>query len=412
MRKMESNINEIKPFKCAKCISRFKTNGNLKSHILYKHTPNNEINWIPCTIKNCTFRFKINNNLKKHILYKHTPDNEINWTSCTIENCISKFKTNSNLKRHIKFKHTSNDKFNWIPCTIENCTSKFKTNDNLKQHIFKKHTPDNKINWIPCTIENCISKFKTNSELKKHILHKHTPDNKIKWKLCIVENCTSKFKTNSELKKHLSLIHDLGDKNCNFCKRNVYKLISHQNIHGKHKICRKCYNKVTGKNSRAEKQMGDYLDKNIGTEFLLGSDKSLKSMGGCQLYRPDKLYSDPNIVIHIECDEFQHKRSNTTYLCDEKRISDIYNEFPGKKYIVIRWNPDHYKSLRNKKRCLRPERLKLLVDLFCKVQQHPPDNIITIYYMFYNADNPLIAKNIPYYLIQNENDLNKLFKKY
>ncbi len=32
-----------------------------------------------------------------------------------------------------------------------------------------------------------------------------------------------------------------------------------------------------------------------------------------------------------------------------------------------------------------------------------------LYYMFYNVDNPLITKNYPYYLIQNERDLNKLF---
>ena len=427
-------MDNIKLKYCTECEYRSKWKNNLKRHILYKHTLDDEITWYPCDQLGCNRKFKTNGELKQHKLYKHNID--ITWHQCNQSECYYKAKNKNDLKRHNTLNHDTN--ISWHYCFIDECDFKSRIKGNLKQHKMYKHNID--VTWYPCNQSGCDKKFKSNKELKQHVLHKHTSEEQINWKkcpecnknfktnsglkthklykhnigiawyYCNVEGCISKFKTNSDLKRHLSYIHDIGTKNCSFCKRNVYSLTNYQNKQGKNEICRRCYNKVTGKNSRAETQMSNYLDKNIGTEFLLGSDRSLKSMGGCQLYRPDKLYSDPNIIIHIECDEFQHKRNNTTYLCDEKRISDIYDEFSGKKYIVIRWNPDHYKPLNNKKKVNRSKRLELLITLFRNIQSNPPNNIITIYYMFYNVDNILIAKNIPYYLIQNENDLNKLFE--
>lgn len=401
---MDSFIEEnVKKYLCKMlgCGKSYKHKSSLTTHIRNKHDLNAII--YKCPIEGCASRFKTNSELKSHVLFKHTLDNEIKWFQCP--KCNKKFKTNSELKQHIIYKHTSDNKIKWKLCTIENCISQFKTNGELKSHKSNIHN----INTIchPCNVEDCTSRFKTNSSLKQHKQNIHNID--VSYYFCPQPRCNKKFKHKGNLKRHLSYIHDLGDKNCNFCKRNVYSLTNYQDNHGKHKICRKCYNKATGKNSRAETQMSNYLDEHIGTEFLLGTDKSLKSMGGCSLKRPDKLYASPDMIIHIECDEHQHKRSNTTYLCDEKRISDLYDEFPGKKYIVIRWNPDHYKPLGNKKRPIRLKRLELLAKLFLKVKSKSPENEITIYYMFYNADNPLIAKNIPYHLIQNKRDLDKLF---
>ena len=133
--------------------------------------------------------------------------------------------------------------------------------------------------------------------------------------------------------------------------------------------------------------------------YLIGTDKSFKSMGGCQKYRPDKLYMGKDIVLHIETDEHQHKYSNGSYDCEEKRISDCYNEFIGKKYIVIRWNPDKYNPPKNNKMKNRKERLKILKELIKKVLKNPPKEMIYIYYLFYDKDNPKIAKNIQYQMI-------------
>ena len=135
--------------------------------------------------------------------------------------------------------------------------------------------------------------------------------------------------------------------------------------------------------------MSDYVDKHFGKEFLSSSDKSLKSQGGCQKYRPDKLYISQDLVIILECDEHQHKHSSGNYSCDEKRISDIYNEqcIVGEKLSVVRWNPDKYKGKKN-----RTTRLEELVVLMKKIIIDPQEIMIKIYYMYYDDDNPHITK--------------------
>ena len=179
---------------------------------------------------------------------------------------------------------------------------------------------------------------------------------------------------------------------------------------GLHKICRNCYKKVTGKNSRIEHIWSNYIDKELGTKFLSSNDRSLKSNGGCSSYRPDKLYIGVERVELDECDEHQHKRKNGNYSCDEKRISDIYDEqgIRGKNLVVIRWNPDTYKIPSGYTKKNRQERLKLFVKLKKKLRTIKQTDKIHIYYMFYDMDNSRISKRIPYTLIYNETDINKI----
>jgi len=120
--------------------------------------------------------------------------------------------------------------------------------------------------------------------------------------------------------------HDIGKYQCTFCLKNRNSSISYKDNQGIHKICKTFYKKVTGRSSRIEHIWSDYIDENLGTEYLAGSDTSLKQLGGCQRYRPDKLYIGIDLVELDECDEHQHLRSGRDYSCDEKRISDIYEE--------------------------------------------------------------------------------------
>jgi len=123
--------------------------------------------------------------------------------------------------------------------------------------------------------------------------------------------------------------------------------------------------------------------------------------------------SDPLDVLQKECDENQHKYSNGSYDCDEKRISDIYDEFPGNKYIVTRWNPDNYKVPKGYQKLDRKNRLEL--DLY--VTNKLLNNIgkikhqIFIIYMFYDEDNGRLSKNIPYLLINSKKDIDDYFLK-
>ncbi len=225
---------------------------------------------------------------------------------------------------------------------------------------------------------------------------------------CHHKGCFFVAECSAKLKYHLSLKHDEGDKICDYCKRNMYTVIEHTDKNtGEVKICRECYNKATGKEFKKEKQMSDYLDKHFGKEFLIVSDSKVKGET-CQTYRPDKLYADPQTIIHVECDEDEHRNRNGSYKCDEKRISDIYDEFPGKQYIVIRWNPDGFKAPEGKKKLLRKDRLELLLKCMKHVQSKKFDTKIIIIYMFYSKDNPNVAQNIKKYFVYEEKDLKSI----
>jgi hypothetical protein len=143
--------------------------------------------------------------------------------------------------------------------------------------------------------------------------------------------------------------------------------------------------------------MSAYLDEHIGVDFLVGSDKSMVSMGGCTKYRPDKLYVS-DMVIMVECDEHQHAKTGGDYSCDERRISELFDEFGGSTIAVIRWNPDGYES--DAPTVPRKERLARLVALFNEIRENKTTTPIHIWYMWYDDDNPNIAENIPYTMIR------------
>ena len=199
-------------------------------------------------------------------------------------------------------------------CNIGDCQSKFKRNEQLKRHKANIHDID--VKWFKCSMEGCESKFKQKSNLKTHKADAHDID--VKWFKCSIEGCMYRCKQKSSIKQHLSWFHDIGDHHCISCDRNRNSSIEYN----KTMICRECYHKVTGKDSRVEKTMSDYLDALEWLKpFLISSDKALKSIGGCTSYRPDKLYASDNKVIQIECDEQQHKHNSGNYSCDDRHKS-------------------------------------------------------------------------------------------
>ena len=182
------------------------------------------------------------------------------------------------------------------------------------------------------------------------------------------------------------MIHNVGENHCPFCAKNVGMLSKFVDKVGTHLICRPCYRKATGKNTRIELVMSKYLDENYGTEFLISSDQRIWG-NLCQKYRPDKLYASPGIVKHVECDEQQHN-SHFDYTCEEERILNMYGEFPGQDYLVIRWNPHWYLGINYS----IEERLQLLLSVL--TAQIVIENKILIIYMFYDENNPVITQKI------------------
>ena len=230
-----------------------------------------------------------------------------NLQKCNIGNCKYESKY-FNLKKHKANKHNIN--VTWYQCNTNGCNKKFKQNSSLKRH--EKFIHNMNIVWYHCNANNCEYKCKQNSNLKQHQSNKHNIN--INWFYCNINGCTSKFKQKSSLKKHEKYVHDIGNNKCAFCYELKYSNNEYKDCQGTHLICKVCFKKVTGKISRIEQIWSDYTDKHLGTEYLTSSDQNLKMLGGCQLYRPDKLYIGLDIVEIDECDEHQHTGSN--YSCD------------------------------------------------------------------------------------------------
>jgi len=288
----------------------------------------------------------------------------------------------------------------WHHCGVGDCKYKANHKGNLKRHKADVHNIG--VTWHYCDEEGCEYKSKQNCHLTKHKQEVHNIG--ATWHHCNEEGCEYKSTRNGNLTKHKKQVHDIGDNICGFCweKRNSQNF--YEDKQGEHLICRECYEKKTGKKSRDEKIWSDYIDKNLGTQYLTSSDKSLKSQGGCQLYRPDKLYIGIDTVEVDELDEHQHKYNNGNYTCDEKRISDIYEEdgIVGKKMIVCRMNPDKYTVPTTQK--TMNERLSIFVKFKKYIRTNPPKEHIHIYYFFYDKNNPRISQRYPHTLFFDDED--------
>jgi hypothetical protein len=375
-------LNNVKWHPCTLCDYKSPKATHLKRHKAYIHDIG--VKWHTCTL--CDQKFKAD--LKRHMANIH--DIGVKWHSCTL--CDQKFK--GDLKRHMANIHDIGVK--WHTCTL--CDQKFKDSGHLKRH--KANIHDIGVKWHTCT----LCDYKSKGDLKRHMAYIH--DIGVKWHTCTL--CDQKFKKAGHLKRHMAFVHDIGVHKCGFCLCNRNSMNKYSNTSGDHIICSKCYRKVTGQTSRVETQWSEFVDEKIGKIGLLGSDTSLKSMSiGCSLKRPDRLYINANNHIELdECDERQHSGSNGDYTCDEKRLSEIYDseQICGAQLIVIRWNPDSYKSV-SKQKMSRKERMQLFVDVKLHLRENPPEDLIHVFYMFYSLDNPHICKNITVSHISSRQDL-------
>jgi hypothetical protein len=152
----------------------------------------------------------------------------------------------------------------------------------------------------------------------------------------------------------------------------------------------KCFHEITGKDIRIECKWSNYLDENFHPEYRVCTDTCV--LGDvCLKYRPDGMWASAGMVLQWECDERQHQ--GTKYDCDEDRINSLYDEFPGKQYIIVRVNPDGYTAPNNTKKPERAERKRLMVQVMDACLTKEWDTNIHIVYMFYSADNPNITSS-------------------
>ena len=202
--------------------------------------------------------------------------------------------------------------------------------------------------------------------------------------------------------RHQEFVHDIGKYKCAYCLQNR----NSRNEHDGHLICRACFRKATGMNSRIEQIWGEYVDAELGTEFLLGSDDSMRTLGGCSLKRPDRLYASPDRVEIDECDEHQHAHSSGSYSCEQQRLSEFYDEpsICGKQLVVTRWNPHTYKH----GSCSRQERLELFVRVKRLLRASTFESPIVVVYLFYDRDSEQVCRDLPHYFVNCASDITAL----
>lgn len=358
---------------CHLCNHKFKQNYTLNRHMSNKHDIN--VKWHQCHL--CDYKAKHNSTLKQHLENKH--DIGIRWHPC--DHCDSKFKQNGQLKRHLAIMHDVGVK--WHQC--DHCHYKSKQKVTLKQHMSNKHNIG--VIWHQCGY--CTYKCKKKWSLKQHMADKHNIGTI--WHQCV--HCTYKCKQKNSMKSHHAHIHDIGDKFCDICYESVGVVRS---IKGA-KVCRTCCDDYGFRKERIELKYIKALDK----RFPYHMEHDTRVQGDmCLRYRPDAMWLDPHLKCHIqfELDEHQHLWKNGSYDCDEKRISDIYDEFKTnvpEHFVVVRLNPDSELG----RTAVFKDRLNHLVEVLEHVKTSPPKEKISIIYMYYDKTNHRIAKNLPKYLL-------------
>ena len=382
------------------CVIEGCNNGVRRNGKCGRHMDNQKL----CKVDGCDSRAYSHDVCTKHLDDKNKP-------KCSVDGCDSFAQ-----KKGVCVKHLDDELK--PKCRIDGCNTPVRKHGVCVKHLSDEEKEKCKSN---CRIDGCFTLV-----LKKGVCAKHLGDeHKIK---CPIDNCNHLPLNNSALKTHLEHVHDVGEHQCDFCAKNRNTSIQFTDDKTRitFNICRGCYEIASGKKERKETEWSKYLDKNFGTEHLLLSDKSLASQGGCSLKRPDKLYTGIELVIQGECDEHQHCYWNGSYLCEQERISEIYDEpgICGKFLAVVRYNPDSYQVPEGKKRLKKEDRLALNVKLMKLIIENPEVMIkraklskrasaqapIHVFYICYNYDNVQICKEFPVTMLYDESDLEKLLQ--
>ena len=159
---------------------------------------------------------------------------------------------------------------------------------------------------------------------------------------------------------HLTMILDKNNK-CEYCNPEAFQI------------------------SRLAKQnaLMDYLDnrKLKGTSTDTTIDNGL-----CGKERPDRVYELPDKILILECDENQHRDRQCT--CEQTRMVNIGQSFGGTPVYFIRWNPDDYSPMNDKKDPeILAKRHKLVGDYIrdiIKEKVDLPKALVSVIYMYYD----------------------------
>ena len=370
---------------CTQCSKKYKIKSSLTSHINKKHV--NKNTEYKCPEKNCptNFKTKHKSSLQRHLKIMHGTPTII---KCLYPTCDKKFKDHGNMMQHYRNIHFPTYKYH---CNQPGCDKKNKRNTPLLQHLFRVHNIGD-LQVFPCS--ECSKIFKAKGDLHRHLYSIHKI---VKCKLHHCSKCSATYARQDRLKTHLSHAHDIGDKICEVLQCKCFKLRKFTDSNGNTvNACGKCYQKAVGFRTRIEQDMVGYLKKMPEIKPYIVLKDKIVSHDSCNTKRrPDVLISSGDIHVIVECDEHQHKSYNPT--CEWGRMDEIIDEFKAGKIVFIRWNPHSYVAENRDNQKKRMEKLSNVILETVNKKELPH---ISVIYMYYDEDNPVICDRWPFELLR------------
>jgi hypothetical protein len=259
---------------------------------------------------------------------------------------------------------------------------------------------------LVCTV--CSTTWTSACHLEEH-MRTHTGDKPFK---CNQGVCAFRCAQNGDLTRHKGQVHDIGKEQCTICYDNCYRPRSWIDGNSKEEVkcCRTCDREFNGESVRVEYDWSDCLDEHFHPEFRLCTNTQVNS---CNKSKPDALYAVPALILpalilHGECDENQHQ--GKLYSCEEKRISELYDQFCGMQYIVVRVNPDAYTHPDGRDKPEWEMRKVLMIKVMKACLTKKWDTMIHVVYMFYSENNPNITRNFSKTMLYDAEDVDEFCK--
>jgi len=338
-----------------------------------KHKTNDMINVTAkhCKIDGCCVQPTFNLPNINSGLYcdKHKLEGMINVTSnrCEYNECNKTPSYNEEGLKHAKFCATHKEPgmidIKKPTCEVEKCN--VRPNYNIAGSLIplrcSKHKLSNMIDIIHnyCEFLNCNVIPSFNIKGKKNgrfcVEHKLTDMVNVTSIKCKFLNCDKQSRYNLEkckspkfcLKHKTELMVDVlakYHKKCNSIWCDTSANSKYDNY------CSNCYfhlypDNILSRNYKSkEKEVIKYIKENFINKTFI-EDKRIQD--GCSKRRPDLLLDLGYQVIIIEIDENQHIDYDCS--CENKRLMELSQDVGHRPIIFIRFNPDHYFDINNKK---------------------------------------------------------------
>jgi hypothetical protein len=286
-------------------------------------------------------------------------------------------------------------------CLFQSCTikSSYGKPGSKKSEFCAQHKPPNYIHLHckRCTEENCVqvATYQDLNNKFKYFCKNHLTNHaniKFLGKRCVINNCLfsarynypgysqeycGKHKTDRMVRNPKKRKRE-EDQLCTYCAKV---------IHYNEEYCSGCKTYIKLGNKTQKTHDKELRIKTLLEENCISFTHDQVVVEGCSKKRPDfQIQTDWGTLI-VEIDEFQHKRKNYSCECELTRMKQIYYDVGSPCLLFVRYNPDAYKPLEERKQvssAFREETLLKVIHHFSKFE-NKPEFSLSVLYLFYDG---------------------------